>query len=446
MNMNKRLVAVSFFLLSQSLCLAKPAFQKSNISEQLKKDGILITPKTYKQIFQAYIKDPRNRKSKKCVFITSDSLLNAYHVLFEESMRILEEKQAENLKRLVNALYNRLPKRKELYKNSAPVRENYFSRARLILGVAIKLFQPAFKLKHLHLDKLADLEIAKINKAQGCSMPEWLGSPSPKFLGVDYNKFKVRSFYCKSENLKRYFKATKWLQTIPFKINNDTDLFTYDLILCAWRDLINDYSRKEKYSRYFEIYDKFLGKPSGLGIYNFNNIDDDYKNSKDYDDGAKEQSYIEQFRSNILRKAQKVFINDKIHLVQTPNYKIADIRIIPARQTPSAILFSFTSDYSKSKQYVPQGLEIAAMLGSKLAMHKLKPEVQTVIQKYNRFFNPKADNLYGMYLLTLKNLFEPPNKLLPYFMKNKSWEIKSCNTVLGGWAQLRHTWGSTCKK
>ena len=25
-------------------------------------------------------------------------------------------------------------------------------------------------------------------------------------------------------------------------------------------------------------------------------------------------------------------------------------------------------------------------------------------------------------------------------MRNEAWEIKSCNAVLSGWAQLRHTW------
>jgi hypothetical protein len=440
MNMVKKILVSSVFLVLSGFSLADKASKQNNIPEQLKEDGILITNKIYKQIFQAYIKNPRSRNSNNCVFITSDSLLNAYHVLYEESISKLEEKQAENLKIMIIALYKKLPQQKELYRTEVPVEENYFSKAKLILGVAVKLLQPDFKLEYPLLDKLANIEIAKIQKASGVSMPKWLASPSPQFVGIDYSSFKVKSFCQNSDNLKRYFRATKWLQTIPFHIENDTDMYAYNLLISTWNDLNNDYKGRKKYGKYFEIYYKFLGPCSGPGINSFADSENtDIYGNEDVS-GKKEGSCEKEIRCKILKKTTKVYINDKIHIVRPANNAITDVRILPARQTPSAILFALTSNYLISKQYVPQGLEVTAMLGSEFAMQKLTPQVQAILKEHSKLLIPKTDNLYGFYLTALKSLCEPKSKLLPYFMKNRSWDIKSCNTVLGGWAQIRHTW------
>ena len=48
---------------------------------------------TFKQVFSAYIGSPLP------VFVTSDSVLNAYHVLLEESIRRMETARARDLKK-----------------------------------------------------------------------------------------------------------------------------------------------------------------------------------------------------------------------------------------------------------------------------------------------------------------------------------------------------------
>ena len=414
------------------------------IPAQLQRDGILITNKAYKQIFQAYITSYHSTDNKKSVFITSDSLLNAYHILFEESIRKLEERQALFLEQLVNALYKELPVNPELYKVYAC--DNYFYRAKLILGIAVKLFNPEFKIKNKELNELVNTELTRINKAEGISMPKWLGKPSASFAGIDYSRFKVRSFYNKSESLKRYFQVAQWLQTVPFRVEKDVDLATFKILLNYWENITKGYSG-EQFRKYFYIYDELLGKQSGIGINSFNKYTNFYN-----ENGS---NGFNDFRKKLLSLKKKDFINDKIHYTNTVKNKITEFRILPARETPSAILFSFTTDYRKSKQFFPDGLEVAAMLGSKFAMQQLSPEVRAIVKRNRNLIAPqiymlygvrkKAHSLYGRYLRTLKTLFDNKNKSLPYFMKTKSWEIKTCNTVLASWAQMRHTWALQTK-
>src|SRR5262249_26266660 len=55
-------------------------------------------------------------------------------------------------------------------------------------------------------------------------------------------------------------------------------------------------------------------------------------------------------------------------------------------------------------------------------------------------------SLYLEYLHCLAALLDEPEPDAPAFMSRDAWQIKSCQTVLGGWAQLRHTWALQTKE
>ena len=50
-------------------------------------------------------------------------------------------------------------------------------RALLVVGVALKLTDPEFKIEDSDTDKLADIEVEKIAAAQAVELPTWLGEP-----------------------------------------------------------------------------------------------------------------------------------------------------------------------------------------------------------------------------------------------------------------------------
>ena len=57
-----------------------------------------------------------------------------------------------------------------------------------------------------------------------------------------------------------------------------------------------------------------------------------------------------------------------------------------------------------------------------------------------------AGSLYCDYLRCLEALLAAPEPGAPAFMSSKAWQIKSCQTALSGWAQLRHTWTLQAKQ
>lgn len=58
----------------------------------------------------------------------------------------------------------------------------------------------------------------------------------------------------------------------------------------------------------------------------------------------------------------------------------------------------------------------------------------------------REESLYDFYLHAIAALLDEPPAEAPPFMSTLAWRVKSCNTALGGWAQLRHTWALQAKQ
>ena len=98
---------------------------------QLDANRILITNESYKQVFVPYV------NSWVPLFVTSDSLLNAYHVLYEESIFRLEQAGTRQLPEILrfimqnlNAVCEGIEGQGELI---APARQ----RATIVVGTAL---------------------------------------------------------------------------------------------------------------------------------------------------------------------------------------------------------------------------------------------------------------------------------------------------------------------
>jgi len=105
---------------------------------RLDANRILITNESYKQVFVPYV------QSWIPLFVTSDSLLNAYHALYEESIFRLEQAGTRQLPEILrfimqnlNAVCEGIEGQGELV---APARQ----RATIVVGTALKLLDDEF--------------------------------------------------------------------------------------------------------------------------------------------------------------------------------------------------------------------------------------------------------------------------------------------------------------
>jgi hypothetical protein len=103
---------------------------------------------------------------------------------------------------------------------------------------------------------------------------------------------------------------------------------------------------------------------------------------------------------------------------------------------------------SSLQRFFPKGLDVMSALGSKRAedllasesmyenytiqMNKLKEEFS------NLPFRQWIQNLYWLWLYSLKPILKPPSEGIPSFMMTNAWLDKQLVTSLGTWTELRH--------
>ncbi|MCB9895606.1 MAG: DUF3160 domain-containing protein [Planctomycetes bacterium] len=390
--------------------------------KQLDRDGLLIADQPLRQAFSVYV------EGKLPTFITSDAVLNAFHVLFEESVKRLEETRAESLRELLVEVYAALPKAIEREGRAKPDEIFIASmpRARMVLAVALRLLGEKVELSEDEA-KLVEAEVRQAEGAVGSGKPEWLGKPDKGFLAIDYTRFKPLGFYTDSTELQRYFRANRWLQTIPFRVDRDEELAAALLIGWAFSAEGGGKSRNPRREMYF--YDWFLGTGDDLDL------------AAAADRGRFLSLGLENARESILDDIKDMpAINDQLRFIPENPQEVAELsfRLMPSFRLPDAVLFQRTTNPEAFERTFPQGLEVAAMLGNGVARDALDKKV--LAEADRAIALTQGSSMYCESLRALATLNAPAEKEAPALFRSTAWQVKSCNTQLAGWAQMRHAW------
>ncbi len=388
--------------------------------KQLERDRLLISGKTLPQSFSAYIPELL-RGSTVPFFITSDAVLNAFHVLLEESTQRWEATNARELHGLLRPIYENLPAALADRRDRAEL-ERGLPRARRVIAVALRLLGEDVALEDG--DKaLVEEEVARITRAEGTLKPAWLGDPDDGFLAIDYTRFKPVGCYTQSEPLRRYFRAVRWLQCIPFRPMYDEELAAILLLGGACRD----YAAVQTVARFSVLI--------GAG--------DD--RSLAHAVSAAQTGYtLVESRERLASAQQKApAVIDQLRWIPRDPNEVAEVsyRILPSAPLPDAVMFQRTTDPRRHERATPTGLELAAMLGSPVAAEVFQGTDNASLRADLEGCRPlfEGQSIYAQYLRVLRHLADAPEPDAPPQFGQRPWQVKSCNALLAGWAQMRHT-------
>ncbi|MCK5706854.1 MAG: DUF3160 domain-containing protein [Candidatus Aureabacteria bacterium] len=418
---------------------AKKFKLSKEIIKEIAENKILVTNETYKQVFEPYIGD-----RKIPIFVTSDAVLNAFHVLYEESIMRMEIANIKKLKGLLNIVWNNLSTVEKSLKNAEPqLAKKAKKRAQIIIGVGLKLIgNENIKIEE-DISKIVDDEINKILAAKDVLKPDWLGKPDTGFTALDYSRYKPRGFYTKTERLQKYFRALSWLQSIPFRVTKDEEFLSILMLGNSIESsrIDDDVIDSIDLHYFFKVYKHFIGKKDGWDIEKAEQV------NFDEIDVSELESMREELIEDSIELERYEMINDQIGL-KNERPSIEDrivFRILSPYRTPDAILFQKTTGQNRQ---LPSGLDICAVLGSSFAREELvKKNGNSIINKIEEAQKSfEGYSLYFKYLECLKELVNKPEEDAPSFMSSDIWERKSCQTVLSGWAQLRYTWALQAKQ
>jgi hypothetical protein len=400
--------------------------------EALHSNGLLVSGESFRQIFTPYI------KSKAPLFITSDSLLNGFHVLYEESIIQLEKARARQLPGILRILLKSIQTVALLLDGDPKLIDAAKTRMEIVLCTALLLmgdkgFDVSPKVKQVVAD-----EGKRIRKGKGIHKPSWLGAPDSQLFGLDYSRYVPRGFYTRSKRLMQYFRAMSWLQSIPFHVNRNMELLS---ILMLGHGLsykgLKDSWNEEGVHAFLRRFTTFVGMADNWDVLKATRLT--YSDLSLDDLAAIQRDLIKEAKSG--RGPQ---INDQIRLPPGEDASSPDptFRVISSHRTPDALLFHRTTSGELFKRLFPNGLEVCLLLGSDFARRRISEGEGKALLKVIEDSRDilRGRDLYCRYLRCLQALFDSPDPDAPDFMKGEVWEAKSCNTALAGWAQLRHAW------
>ncbi|MFH1126270.1 MAG: DUF3160 domain-containing protein, partial [Candidatus Altiarchaeota archaeon] len=252
------------------------------------------------------------------IFITTDSLLHLYHIQFDETLRIIEEREFYDY--AWNISLKLLDKNVEGYRNSDGDVKEAYRRNIGFLTVALILLQPQgnqtcmdekdwqcvndeSKFKKEEYYKYNDFSgfFSKNckdygNGIVGCninSMPNYPASliegeldligahegfsKSPLFnYTEDYSQYLPRGHYTRSEKLKNYFKAFMWYGRMSFLLKNSSiideqsaRIQTMQASLIATQ-IRSDESIQKMWDRIYGVTAFYVGFSDDLGPYEYN--------------------------------------------------------------------------------------------------------------------------------------------------------------------------------
>jgi len=414
-----------------------------DVVTQLERDKIAYGG-SVKQSFDPYIGGP--------VFITSDSFLNGFHVLFEDSFRELELRQASAMRGELEKLLSEtrsLAKEQIIPQEAfdAALRQAQFALgpAMVLLGSSVDQFDEPLRAEILS-------QVEKIKKAEITELPEWLAPvDNQKLIAIDYRRCKPVGFYADSEELSTYFRTVRWLQMVPFRGGRDQEFDAIFLLgLASAKGGVGGHINRAAHLfgppadlSMMDLCDRVL-RNSGLGMERRQDGSFGYKVAKSPSLDLTQRGPRVRLARNLVEDGLYP-INSDLRAKSTMNsvFTQTTYRIMPAMRTPDAELFQRMFDANSRLG----GLAVAALLGSDFAATHLGAADNALVQEEKDRMTPnyswrqrgEASYLYNDYLKALSALVQPPLAGAPEFMKSEAWAAKSCQTVLAGWAQFKHT-------
>jgi len=420
---------------------------------RLAADGFVVSPGAEKEFFTLYEKA---RYGNVPIFVTSDSMLHIYHLLFDKVLRTAETTFFIPLLQDLNAAM--LDEADAIYQElKGTPWEDAATRTVAFVSVAGRLSDPGFAIPAYAQD-LAEGELANIESAQ-------MFAPSPIFpglaLGEDYTQYIPRGHYTRSDALKTYFKSMMWYGRMTFRLTTDdpevgrAETRSALLLVHALRKATS--GGRPAMELWQDLYDPtvfFVGRSDDLNVLQYGETIDAV-----YGEGVAATDFVDETKLDTF-----IALADQLPPPKILGMVIMDtdeeeattkgLRFMGQRFVPDAYIFRQliyrNVGTQADRRGLPNGLDIPAAMGSERAYEILDGMGETAYLNYPEQMDEVQDwlagltaedwteTLYNSWLFTFYPLLDVPGQGYPTFMQSEAWIDKQLNTVLGSWAELKH--------
>ncbi|HSG15749.1 MAG TPA: DUF3160 domain-containing protein [Anaerolineae bacterium] len=422
-------------------------------SARLGRDGVVVSPGVEKEFFTVYEKA---RYDNVPIFVTSDSLLHSYHLIFDKVLRTAERQAfVPLLSELNEAMLAQADAQYQTLQGSAW--EDAARRAVAFIGVGVTLLDPEVTVPD-YAQELVQAELALVEAAAGIQ-------PSPLFPGLeygeDYTQYIPRGHYTLSEELEAYFRSMMWYGRMTFRLKTrDPEIGRAEtraalLLVHALRQ--TEVNGRPALDVWRDLYDPtafLVGRSDDLTAFHYleviNGVYGQTPTLQDMTDESLLATFIEEAERLPPPRILGLVISEFDDVVETTKgFRFMGQRFVPDAYIFRQLIWRNVGTRENPRQ-LPRGLDVMAAMGSDRAYAILTglgeveyanyPEQMAKMRDWTASLTPEewTETLYNGWLYTLQPLLEPPGEGYPQFMQSDAWLDKQLNTTLGSWTELKH--------
>jgi hypothetical protein len=398
------------------------------------------------------------------VFVSSDALLHAWHRSYDAMLEELEENYlARSLEEILQGMAEKIPQAHNQYGKS--ILNSSVSDADYFLSVARSLLRGNAVKTYLNQDARVSQTLKAIQHEQ---LQEF--NLFGRDRKIDFSQFKPRGHYEKSEALKKYFRAMMWCGKIDLRIAGTPQEASPRELGAAitLHNLLQESGKFEQWQQFDQFLQTFVGRTDSMTFAQFGNLLEQAKIKSPAD--IKNLETLAQLQADIL--ASKIgFQNIRSDYYESSPFKqekaqlprsftlLGQKFILDSWVTSKVVFDEILWDEKKVQRRVPTSLDVAfAALGNNQVVPDLAARmtntkgrqfrdglnyqhnlaaVRKVVDRQNQAV--WQENLYMNWLSTLRELSAPTTEpKYPEVMRTRAWAMKTLNTQLASWTQLRH--------
>ena len=411
------------------------------LRDALIKDNFAVVKVSYNEFFDVY---ESNRYLMFPSLVTVDSLMHTYHLYFAYLMKETEKGYlADRLKSLSTMMMDETVNQyKELegtdWKEAALRNMEFFYIAELLQDNAASTVP-----NDAEFDAVVRSEYDKIMASEGIDTCSLTG------LMEDYSQYKPRGYYDGDENLEKYFRTMMWYGRIPFAFDSEEMVKSAILMNLAisknpedWKNIYDTTSffagasDDPGYDQVIAVIESAYGQVP--------EVKDLADNSDAFNDCVKKLQELDPPKVNSIPVMEG---DDPV----IPSYRFMGQRFTIDAAIMQRLVYSAVEENgSGERRYLPDTLDVAAALGSDVALGILEQQGDTQYKNYteNLFFakehfdNSDASlwnaSLYSGWLNILRPLFEQKGEGYPSYMQSEEWTKKNLEAFAGSFAELKH--------
>lgn len=408
------------------------------------------------------------------VYISSDSMLHAWHRYFDRMLESMEQEYFRpTFKEMLAAMSAQIPAAQKEY-GKGPLTDA-LTDVDFFLTVAERMLTPGAGRSQMGQED-------RVNQAINACLAEQMVPNFPLFgrpRDIDFSQFKPRGRYDQHEWTKQYFRAVMWLGRIDFRIAG-SDLPEQDIRELSGAIVLNDLLQRAKMQERWHAVDRALlqlvGKADSLNFSQLGVVLEDAK----IDASNATPEALDQLRTRILNSKIgeqhirgewfRVNPSDPRPFVLPRTFTFMGQRFILDSWALSKIVYDdivwtefdpkVGQDVTKKIQRrVPSSTDVAfAVFGNDHLVPALTTRMKDRVGRQfrdglNYQHNMTAvrniidrlpedtwsESLYADWLGCLRELSKPTTDAkYPESMRTQSWALKATVTQLASWTQLRH--------